>query len=425
MKRSICWIICAVLSVPLTVSCSCTKEEMTVGRVVLLYLEGNNNLSSYARQNINSINQGFLPDYYDEGGGDIFLTYCHIKGSRPYLARLSTVSGKLRIDTLVRYSDWNSCDPAVLKNVLDEAFARYPGVERGLILWSHGSGWLPEGYYKDPVEYSGLRPGTASPEEAAGAPLIHLPLPEDPYAHLVKSFGEDEEYDSEMDIVEMGDVLSGQQLDYVIFDCCLMGGAEVAYQIRDDCDYIVASQAEILANGFPYDDLIGTLFADGMSVKDRMVSAAREYYEYYADQSATISVIRTDALEPLAASVKAVMDAGGREKTKVIPINNQGEIDTALVQRYFRFARHWFYDLDDYIGTITEDSDLYSTFVSSLSDAVPYKAATPSFMKGQGGFDITHHSGLSIFIDRPRNSYLETYYRTLDWCGDSGMLEIL
>ncbi len=413
-----------LLFVPLltAVSCSCEKEEMTVGRVVLLYLEGNNDLVSYARQNISSINYGFLPDYYSAGDGDVFLMYCHLKGSKPYLVRMSkTSSGKVRSDTLVRYQNHDSCDPAVLKNVMDYTFKEYPGRERGLILWSHGSGWLPEGYYADPVEFSSLSFGTVSPGETSGAPLVHIPLPEDPYSHLVKSFGVDDGYDSEMDIVEMGETLAGQQLDYVIFDCCLMGGVEVAYQIRDKCDYVVASQAEILANGFPYESLIGTLFADSLSVHDRIVRAAGEYYEYYRYESATVSALRTDALESLALSVKAVMDAGGRESTQEIPIDRDGEITS--IQRYFRMNRHWFYDLDDYIGHICEDQGLYSAFESALSSAVIYKAATPYFLRTGGGFAITHHSGLSTFIDRPKSKYLETYYKSLDWCGDSGMLE--
>ena len=54
-----------------------------------------------------------------------------------------------------------------------------------------------------------------------------------------------------MDVLEMVRAIT-IHLDYIIFDACLMGGIEVAYELRNVADKIGFSQAEILAHGFPY-----------------------------------------------------------------------------------------------------------------------------------------------------------------------------
>lgn len=46
---------------------------------------------------------------------------------------------------LAKYKQENSAGASVFARVVNEAMARYPSVDPGLIVFSHTSGWLPSG----------------------------------------------------------------------------------------------------------------------------------------------------------------------------------------------------------------------------------------------------------------------------------------
>ena len=54
------------------------------------------------------------------------------------------------------------------------------------------------------------------------------------------------------------------KMDYIIMDACLMGGIEVAYALKDKCDRIIFSQAEVIGDGLcEYDTMASRLLAGG------------------------------------------------------------------------------------------------------------------------------------------------------------------
>lgn len=59
----------------------------------------------------------------------------------------------------------------------------------------------------------------------------------------------------------------GQKIDIVNMDACLMGMAEVAHAIKDNCNYLIASEEVEPGKGAPYDDVLSGLKA-GMSPRD-------------------------------------------------------------------------------------------------------------------------------------------------------------
>jgi len=407
----------------LFVSVSCCKDRekdpMVIGKTVLVYMASNNNLSVYSAEDYSDLKSGFVPEWFDEGNGDILLVYRHAYGQKPHLIRLSAMDGAVREDTLIYYPAQNSCMDTTFRKVMRDAFGSYPSTERGLYLSSHGTGWLPEGYYTNPVDYDqdlnavqSAAPGSAG----TGRVLRKLPVQEDPYAWMVKTFGH-EINDKEMEIGVLKQSLT-YHLDWLVFDCCLMGGVEVAYELKDVCDYIAFSPAEILADGFPYDGLMEIAFRSGSDVPTRVKGMADLYFKHYDSQTsedkraATISVVKCSELPALAASVKEILAGGGRERISSLRIKDD---ELVSVQRYFRMGKHWFYDLDDYVSQICPDDALYSNFTAAMGRAVIYMNATPSFMPGYGGFRITHYSGLSSYVPRPANGYLDSYYKKLDW----------
>ena len=379
---------------------SCEKGEsngMSVGRTVLIYMAADNNLSSYARQNIEDMKRGDVPAYFATGSGDVLLVYADIKGETPRLIRLSKDRfGDVNEEILMEYEDQNSCSDSVMREVLSYAAGLFPSSENGLVLWSHGTGWLPEGYYSNPT---GMSPDGV----LSAASHIY-----DPYAAYVKSFGADG--GAEMDIRDLADALP-VHYSFILMDACLMGGVEVAYELKDRCDYFLSSAAEVLASGFPYDKVVGELFKG----KRGLENVCRLYYENYQEQGATVSMVDARKLDQLAEACLDIFLSGGRDAVRALDVDS--------VQGYFRLNRHWFYDLDDFIFRISlptqgsgDEGGRYEVFRRTLDEAVVCKWYTEEFVLGGiSQFSINKFSGLSTYIPNPENPILDEYYRTLAW----------
>lgn len=388
---------CIVLAVAASMTAvSCTKfdqEGMKIGNTLLVYMAANNNLASYAEYNIEEIMAGDVPEYFNEGSGDVLLVYADIAGSNPRLMRISKDSyGVVNQEVLVEYEPQNSISDSVMAEVLSYAARLFPSSEHSLILWSHGTGWLPGGYYAEPYSLS------------ADGQAVSMSVQEDPYAMYVKSFGLDRTSDSEMDIRTLAGILP-VHYRYIMFDACLMGGIEVAYELRKNCDYVVGSAAEVLASGFPYSRIIGDLMDGRLS---SLTSVCDDYYEEYSDMGATVSVVETRYLESLAEASADIFSRGGRDSI--------AGLDMDSLQVYFRLNRHWFYDLGDLMSRIAPDKASLDRFQAAMNSAVVYKRSTDAFvLGGYPQFYINKFSGLSTYVPNPENPVLDEYYRTLAW----------
>lgn len=384
---------------------SCVKHTKSgINRTLLVYLAANNNISNYAEDNLSDlVNKGYVPDFFSEGGaGDVLLVYLHYSNQTPKLIRLSKNKyGDVNQETIVEYDTHNSVDVSTMKSILDYAYQLFPGKENGLILWSHGTGWLPKYYYSNPTSSSSMF------SSSEGLPGGEEP---DSYDYLVKSFGSDA--GEEIDIFDLAKALP-VKYSYIIYDACLMGGIEVAYEMRDKADFQIFSPAEILATGFPYSVLARTLLGSSASLSERLTVLCDDFYNFYNDRSsevsksATVSLVRSYELESLALKAKVIMN---RDTSNIKNLN------MLEVQRYFRHDKHYFYDFEDFVSQISTDLSELEEFREQLSNTVIYKKSTPYFMKGSKyGFEIKKYSGLSTYIPNPENSILDAYYQNLAW----------
>lgn len=108
-------------------------------RTVLIYMAADNNLNKDGETNIKSILKGM-----EQTAGRLVI-YIDRRYDVP---RLLTVKGGkgCRLDTLETYTEENSASPEVLARVVKEVQKRYPASSYGLVLWSHGLGWVPPEY---------------------------------------------------------------------------------------------------------------------------------------------------------------------------------------------------------------------------------------------------------------------------------------
>ena len=333
-----------------------------------------------------------------------------MKDTFPLLVNIfKNKAGGVQIDTIYRFPYQNSCTKNAMKSVLNIAKTMCPAKKYGLVLWSHGTGWLPSGYYTlNPSSTSSVMPSSSSSANRAalqasgsGRPLFpEPPGGVDPYAHMVKSFGS--ELKVEMSIFDIQEAIGDTHFDFIALDACLMGGIEVLYQLKDCCDYIISSPAEVLTDSFPYDKVIERMFNEDYT------GVAKDFYDYYNAlsgeyRSATISTVKCSELEAVA-----------EETAKLFDQYRSGisSLDVTTVQRYFRFNDHWFYDFKDYMDILCGKSET-AALAAALQKAVIAKYTTGLMITLE--IDPARFSGLSSYINNPEEETLTKFYQKYAW----------
>ena len=348
------------------------KTVPSARRTVLVYLAGDNNLSEEVWQKVDALVSGW------HNMQDNLLIYQDTRGEKgtPSLMKVIYDGGHSYTEVVKEYPDSNSADPQAFSEVLRDATSGFPAPSYGLLLFSHGTGWLPAGSYVDPRSVS-----------VTGKVM--------PSGEKLRSIIDDA--GREMEITGFAAAIPDGQFDFIVLEACLMASAEVAYELRNKADYLVASSAEILSPGFTpvYGEILQALFAQPEAA---LTEVATAYYTYCNEletpyRSATVSVIRLDTMEELARAVGEVYrllpDEIGREELKNI-------------QCFDRSGDRLFFDLASLITYATGKADeraVTEHATKVLSEVIRYKCATPFFVS----LPIHSHSGLTVYI--PQHDY--------------------
>ena len=361
-----------------------TEEIVVVKRpkTVLLYMVANNNLSYDAENSISRLQNGYIPA--EEGN---LLVYKHCAGMDPVLLHIKKgEEGTVVADTAYRFPPRVSATKSALTQALNVTQALFPADSYGLILWSHGTGWIP------PLASS----SSAAQEQISGS------CPE-------RTFGLDGKV--ELEIRDLAQAIP-YKLSFMLMDACFMGGIETAYEVKDSVDYYIGSPAEILTESFPYHKIMQHIFK---STPD-YAAVCKEYYDYYnaksgAERSATVALMDCSKLAEVAEVAKRVFDQYGERIAS---------LDLSLLQPYFRgSSSKYFYDLKDLIDAIA-DASLSAEFAAALERAVPYKAATPYFIE----LPIRSFCGVSTYVPgNPADTKLADYYKQYKWNQATGMIK--
>jgi hypothetical protein len=354
--------------IALLLSCSKDNDDKTeiAEKTMIVYMAADNNLYRNAESDIREMQECEIPEncnlvvYIDAP------LWVDIK--TPQLFKIQ--SGELI--PVQHYDSHNSASKEVMRQVISDAMNKFKAKTYDLILWSHGTGWLPSNVFDN----------------------------------LTKSFGKED--NSEIEIIDLANILP-DGFECIIFDACLMGGIEVYYQLRNKADIIIAFPTETLVAGLPYDKIIPMLFA----VSPDYVRIADEYMSYYENQtgalqSATISVVETKHLETLAGLLNEAVVSG-----KVGAIHDRNKI-----QKYDLLENSIFYDFMDCVeNTINSESHI-AAIEKQLSKVIIYNDFTPRFLNK---FDIVSSCGISIYVSY-ENRQLDEAYQQLDWYLDSGVI---
>jgi hypothetical protein len=166
----------------------------------------------------------------------------------------------------------NMGDPQTLIDFVEWGMQNHPADRYAVVLWDHGSGWH---------------------KVAKGDSLS--------FKHVC---GDDTDGD-ELLMQEVRNALQTieadeQEPDLFGFDACLMGMVEVAYEIRQHADVMVASERIIPYEGWPYDTILGDLVPQpGMSAAQLGSAIVSRYYQSHSD-SQTHAAIKLTAMNDVA-----------------------------------------------------------------------------------------------------------------------------
>ena len=343
----------------------CKKDDVTLeqssSRTLLVYMNGNSNLDKETYDKLEELRKsatrtmGRLLVFQDIGSSGARLL--EIKYGK---------DGQGEIALIKSYGHTNA---SIFKQVLNDLVSVAPSHAYGLLYFSHGSGWLPQRALTQPFDFSPTATDHFGFSDFAAAIPDHF-------------------------------------FDYIVFESCFMSGIEVLYELKDKTNFVMSSAAEIVSPGFTgiYDQLLPLLYQPQADLK----ACAQLYFEHYNKQngiyrSATISVTDMKALPALANWVK-------KYASTKLPESKLNEIQH--FDRYYGYKL--FFDFEDYYQRLSplESHDELSAL---LKKAVPFKAATPQFLKNYNGFDIFAFSGLTSYIPQNGFGYLNNAYKNLTW----------
>ncbi|MBP3517424.1 MAG: hypothetical protein J6K31_03250 [Parabacteroides sp.] len=351
-------------------SCSEKEPEPQPVRTVLVYLLANNSLDSFAGPNIDSMIAGAAGQNLN--GGNLIVYYAP-KNANPELLQIKEENGKVNKFHLKEYEKRNSADPDVMRSVIREVVSQYPADSYGLVLWSHGTAWLPSDYQ-----------------------------------NRLKAFGQDGS--NWMEIDELAKGLPDHLFDFILFDACYMASVECVYELRDKADYILASPTETLADGWPYAEIIPQLFATDLPL-EKVCETFYDYYLNYANPYATVSLTKTSELEALKDAVRAIL----ADKTE----EELYQLDLSQMQRleYLYKSPGMLYDMADYIRQLATDEQ-YARFQTCIQKALVYKAYTKEafYAAPYRAYPINSYCGLTAFVPQASlPKILDWYKERVSW----------
>lgn len=369
MKTKLLISILSVLCLSFLLSCNKNEEKTLPQRTVLIYMAGDNSLSSFVEYNMKMIEEGCKNADLENGN---IIAYIDTINATPGLYQFRKDKNGIVSRVLIKeYEEENSASPENLRSVITTVKEQFPSESMGIVLWSHGTAWLPSNL--------------------------------DSY---LRSFGQDGNNYMELD--DLSYVLNDFHFDFILFDACYMASVEVVYALRNCTDYIIGSATEILADGFPYNEITPMLLnADVTGIAD-------SFYNHYdqmsgVSRSASVSVVKTSELDNLADACRNILSKQTEESLY--------NIDLYQVQalEYLTWNNHKLYDMEDYLSQIASNEE-YTNLKTAMDKAIIYKACTPENYFAQcGSITIDKFSGLSIYAYQKNYPKLNDWYDQLEW----------
>lgn len=349
----------AMIAVFVTPSYAATEKEWTFA----VFLNGHNNLDPFAVSNLEQMARVGSSDILnivsmtDRESNTCSYQYVE-KGNIKTIQELGSVDmGDYK--KFVEFAQW--CKD------------NYPAKHYMFIVWNHGSGWKnATSAITKGISYDDLTGNHITTEQLGIA------------------------------CTEIKKIL-GHNIDILAMDACLMQMAEVAWVMKDNCDYIMASEETEPGDGYPYDNMLATL-KPGMGAEEFGKAMVKEFGKAYTGgcfgtKDVTTSLIKTAEL----GNVKDAIDGFAKAAQAG---NYAAQFKTALqqVQKFYYRTNIDMIHLATLLNKSINDQAM-KTATQKLIDA-----AKKSVVENVGtGYTMKNALGIAVYFPTSSASFDKAY----------------
>lgn len=335
-----------------------TRTTSQQERTIIMYLpysgSGYNNLYSFFEQNIRDVEQS-IKQAGGLGTNNLYVVIADNSPNRVYLYRIRMEGTECVHDTIKRYDHPRLMDAQWVTRVINDVKSISETPKYVMLVGCHGEGWLPP---KNNV--------TRAKTRWFGGPG---------YAISIADFAQ-------------GIEQTGIKLEYLLFDDCYLSCAEVAYDLRNATNMLIASTSEVMADGMPYAEVFQYLSSPqpnfGQLVNNYIAHYQRQSYPY-----ATIGVINTQYIQSMAQLMKQV------NATYTWNTANNHQLQDLDGDH---FVPTVYFDFGSYAHTLFGSNlALYSQYQTLMAQLVPYKGNTAYIYNASGTTTrVNEFSGITI-----------------------------
>lgn len=356
---------------------SCITDELLVPQkttetehTLFMYMPWSTNLTTFFRQNLTDF-ESALNNNPSLTVTNRLIVFFSSSATDATMFEMKYEDGKIVRKTLKTYISPAFTTAKGITSIINDVKHFAPAKNYSMIVSSHGMGWLP-------VDDGSSRALGDDDEkyhwEYEGVPLTRY------------FGGTTSDVQTEVSTLATGITNAGIKMNYIMFDDCYMSSIEVAYDLKEVTDRVIACPTEIMAYGFPY-HIVGKYLIEGNDLQ----SVCEEFYDFYSAYDypyGTIAVTVTAEVDSLAALMKE--------------INQKFSFNTSLrngLQRMDGYSPVVFFDMGDYVSKLCTDAALLNRFKSQFDRTVPpaMRFNTPSYYSmSMGAVPIYTFSGTTI-----------------------------
>ncbi len=270
-------------------------------------------------------------------------------------------------NTLKTYSGADYIQLEGLKAILEDVKSMAPANNYAMIVGGHGTGWT----FKDSWEkYPYYAPQAFFFDDDAdnmATTRAYQSNGNDPETRFFGSVSDLKSYSTDVPTLAKAIEDAGMKMQFIMFDDCYMSNVEVAYELRNVTNFLIASTCEVMKVGFPYQTMWASL-ARWQPQYSAAVSAFKSFYQNYQYPYGTVAAIDCRKMEELAAVMKLINEKYSFDETKLEEL-----------QVLDGFNTHIFYDFGDYVNHLCTEKALANRMESALNSVVVSKANTDEF----------------------------------------------
>lgn len=362
---------------------SCGKKDEpqpihAATHTLFMYFPWSDNLSSYFETNIENMMTAIEHTGLNSQKVIIYLAESDNSAT---LYQIDLSRNRYIRNPVKKYTGNPTVSAEGVTSVLNDVKAIAPAEHYAMTIGSHGYGWIPK----------------ARSTDIRNARLLKTGVPQWP----TRFFG-GLSAENQIDIEDfaLGVKNANIHFDFILFDDCYMSTVEVAYELRNITDHIVACPSEMMGWGIPYDKVGKHLLgkANLKNVCDGFLS----HYESSSTPYALMAMTDCRQLTALANLMKTINHIYAPKPTSTI-------------QNFDGLKLPIFFDLNDYVKETCNDPIMLDAFQKQLSSTVVYEVHTPCYYTNQSGEErIRTCCGMTI-SDPSINPDAEEKIRTAWW----------